>query len=108
VFVDLRQYGIAKHIGLLEPISAWVDDAFGPNGALGAEGLPLAPARASERIAAAIRRTDEHDDAVLGESFAPLRAFALARAGVRAIVGSPSDETTNAQARAGADAAWLN
>jgi hypothetical protein len=94
VFVDLRQGGIAKHIALLEPIRVWVDEALGPDGQLGAEGVPIAPARASERIVEAIRRTDESEDPILGETFVELRAFALARAGSHAPVGP--------------DAAWLN
>jgi hypothetical protein len=94
VFVDLRQGGIAKHIALLEPIAAWMDEAFGPDGALRAEGVRVTAARASERIVEAIRRTDEHEQPVLGETFVELRAFALARAG--------------SHAGAGADAAWLN
>jgi hypothetical protein len=94
VFVDLRQGGIAKHIALLGPIGAWEKQAFGPNGDLGAEGVRVPPARASEHIVAAIRRTDEHEDPVLGETFVDLRAFALARA-------APHPG-------AGPDAAWLN
>ena len=84
VFVDLRQDGIAKHIALLEPIGVWADEAFGPDGELGAEGVRVAPARASERIVEAIRRTDEREQPILGETFVELRAFALARAGSRA------------------------
>ena len=49
VFVDLRQDGIAKHIALLEPIGVWAEEAFGPDGELGAEGVRVPPARASER-----------------------------------------------------------
>jgi hypothetical protein len=94
VFVDLRQGGIAKHIALLEPINVWADSAFGADGQLGAEGVPIPAARASERIVEAIRRTDERRHPVLGETFVQLRAFALARAGSH--VGG------------GADAAWLN
>ena len=94
VFVDLRQGGIAKHIALLEPISVWADEAFGPDGQLGAEGVRISPQRASERIAEAIRRTDDRRHPILGETFVELRAFALARAG-----GS---------AGGGAGAAWLN
>jgi hypothetical protein len=94
VFIDLHQGGIAKHIALLEPIAAWMDEAFGPDGALHAEGVRVPPARASERIVEAIRRTDEHEQPVLGETFVELRALALARAG--------------SHAGAGADAAWLN
>jgi hypothetical protein len=94
VFVDLRQGGIAKHIALLGPIGEWEKEAFGPAGALGAEGVRVAPARASERIVAAIRRTDEHEHPFLGETFVELRALALARAGWHA--------------GAGAGAAWLN
>jgi hypothetical protein len=94
VFVDLRQGGVAKHIALLEPIAVWVDAAFGPEGELGAEGVRVAPARASERIVEAIRRTDERRHPILGETFVELRAFALARAG--------------SHSGAGADTAWLN
>jgi hypothetical protein len=94
VFVDLRQGGIAKHIALLEPIGVWADDAFGPDGALHAEGVRVAPAQACERIVEAIRHTDEHKQPDLGETFVELRAFALARAGSRA--------------GARPDAAWLN
>jgi hypothetical protein len=94
VFVDLRQGGIAKHIAVLEPIGVWADEAFGPDGELGAEGVRVPPARACERIVAAIRRTDEHRQPDLGETFVELRALALARA------GSPPG--------AGVDAAWLN
>jgi hypothetical protein len=81
VFVDLRQGGIAKHIALLAPIAVWEQEAFGPDGQLGAEVVRVAPARASERIAAAIRRTDECAHPILGETFVELRAVALARAG---------------------------
>jgi hypothetical protein len=94
VFVDLRQGGLAKHIALLEPIGVWVDEAFGPDGALGAEGVPIAPERASKRIVEAIRRTDECEHPILGETFVELRSFALSRAG--------------SHAAATADAAWLN
>jgi hypothetical protein len=96
VFVDLRQGGIAKHIALLQPIGTWVDEAFGPEGALGTEGVPVSPAQATEHIIAAIRRTDEHERPILGETFVELRALALARAGSHPAVG------------AGVDAAWLN
>ena len=54
VFVDLRQGGIAKHIALLEPIGVWADQAFGPDGQLDAEGVAVAPERASDRIVEAI------------------------------------------------------
>jgi hypothetical protein len=94
VFVDLRQDGIAKHIALLEPIGVWAQDAFGPDGDLGAEGGPVPPARACEAIVEAIRRTDEHERPVLGETFVELRALALARAS--SCAGSP------------VSAAWLN
>jgi len=94
VFVDLRQGGIAKHIALLEPIGVWVDEAFGPDGALGAEGVPIAPDRASKRIVEAIGRTDECEHPILGETFVELRSFALARAG--------------SHASASPNAAWLN
>jgi hypothetical protein len=94
VFVDLRQDGIAKHIALLEPIGAWAQAAFGPDGDLGAEAVRVPPARACEGIIEAIRRTDEHERPVLGETFVELRAFALARAG--------------SYAGARVDAAWLN
>jgi hypothetical protein len=94
VFVDLREGAIAKHIGLLGPIAAWIDDAFGPDGELGAEGVAVPPGRASERIIDAIRRTDECEHPTLGDRFVELRSLALARAGARA--------------GAGAEAAWLN
>ena len=94
VFVDLRQGAIAKHIALLEPIGVWAQSAFGVDGELGAEGVPMPAARASERIVEAIRRTDERRHPILGETFVQLRAFALARAG--------------AHVGASADAAWLN
>jgi hypothetical protein len=81
VFVDLRQDGIAKHIALVQPIAVWADEALGPDGELGAEGVPVTPAHASRRIVEAIRRTDECADPILGETFAELRALALARAG---------------------------
>jgi hypothetical protein len=80
VFVDLQQGQIAKHIALLQPIGVWADEAFGPDGALPAEGIQVPPARACERVLEAIRRTDEHEDPVLGEGFVELRAVALARA----------------------------
>jgi hypothetical protein len=97
VFVDLRQGGIAKHIALTQPIAAWEKEALGPDRALGAEAVRVPPARAGERIVEAIRRTDERQSPILGETFVGLRALALARAGVRA--GSRA---------AGADFAWLN
>ena len=81
VFVDLRQGGIAKHIALLEPIGVWVDEALRTRRRTGGGGRARAPARASERIVEAIRRTDECGDPILGETFVELRAFALARAG---------------------------
>jgi hypothetical protein len=96
VFVDLHQGGIAKHIALLEPIGAWADSAFGPDGQLGAECVSIPPARASERIVEAIGRTDECPHPIIGETFVELRAFALARAG------------SSAGSRPGVDAAWLN
>ncbi len=94
VFVDLRQDAIAKHIGLLGPISTWVDEAFGPDGELCAEAVSIRPAQACQRIAAALRRTDEHPSPDLGETFVALRAFALARVG--------------SGLRAPVDAAWCN
>jgi len=94
VFVDLRQGGIAKHVHLLQPLDVWARDAFGPGGALGARGVTLAPARACERVIQAIRRTDEHEDPILGEGFVELRALALGRA--------------SAQAGPRLDATWLN
>jgi hypothetical protein len=114
VFVDLRQGGIAKHIALLEPIGVWVHEAFGPDGALGTEGLRIAPERASGRIIEAIRRTDEHEQPVLGETFVELRAFALARAasqsgsGARSAAGLRPGAGSRSGAGAGGDAAWLN
>ncbi len=102
VFVDLRQGGIAKHIALLQPIGVWADEALGPDGQLGAEGVPVAPARAGERIVEAIRRTDEYDDPILGETFVELRAFALARA------GSHAGSHAGSRAGMGDGAAWLN
>jgi hypothetical protein len=80
VFVDHRRGGIAKHLGLLQPIES-LDYQMLRSGSSAAASKPLDPVLACERLHDAITRTDATVGPPVGEDFAGLRALALARAG---------------------------
>lgn len=81
VFIDARLGGIAKHLGLTRVIDPMNSDDHQP-GAAEARAMRLgaiAPGVACQRVRQAIEITDSRRCPAVGESFAPLRALALAR-----------------------------
>jgi hypothetical protein len=98
VFVDARQRGVAKHIHVLDALEGWAEEALGEGGTLGTVGVELPVPTAGERVIEAIARTEANPDAIVSESFADLRALALARA----------HACRRGAGRGAEGAAWLN
>jgi hypothetical protein len=75
IFIDERRQGIAKHLGLVYGKDERPRDFASE---LGGEALDVRDA--CQRVLDAISVTDNRSDAPVGETFAPLRTIAIARA----------------------------
>jgi hypothetical protein len=82
VYIDYRLEGIAKHVGLILPLDQ-IDTEMMADPAvdgLHTEARAVEPVFACGRILTALELTDEHPHLPVGETFADLRAIAVARA----------------------------
>jgi hypothetical protein len=75
IFIDERQAGIAKHLGLVLGKDQTPPDFENELG-----GVPIDIRDAAQRVLDAISVTDSQPDAPVGETFAQLRTIAIARA----------------------------
>jgi hypothetical protein len=82
VYIDYRLGGIAKHLGLILPLEQ-IDTEVLADPALDGrrrEAVPIEPVFACRRIRAALELTEARPHLPVGDTFADVRAIALARA----------------------------
>jgi hypothetical protein len=91
LFVDDRNGGIAKQIGLCRPLDFDAITLEGESGRRRAlRARPVDPILTCQRVEAAIARTDEELDPPVGTGYADLRALLLRSVSLVAMTAGPS------------------